>query len=107
MDTNSSRRVFLKGSAIVGMAHIVRFACICSLGAVFGDRRRCRCVRGLVGAQLMQGCEEIGSNRVQYRARPPDISKTAPVLNALAGEQSHKTIAATSSTLPKRLGDPR
>jgi hypothetical protein len=39
----------------------------------------------------------------QYRARPPDMSNTAPVLNTLAAEQSHKTNPATSSTLPRRF----
>jgi hypothetical protein len=36
-------------------------------------------------------------------ARDRHISNTAPVLNALAGEQIHKAIAATSSALPKRF----
>ena len=31
------------------------------------------------------------------------MSNTAPELNALAAEQSHKIIPATSSTLPKRF----
>ncbi len=41
--------------------------------------------------------------KTQYRARPPDMSNTAPVLNELAAEQSHKTIPATSATLPRRF----
>jgi hypothetical protein len=38
----------------------------------------------------------------QYLALPPDISKIAPVLNALASEQSHSASAATSSGSPSR-----
>jgi hypothetical protein len=41
--------------------------------------------------------------KIQYRARPPDMSNTAPVLNEQAAEQSHKTIPATSATLPRRF----
>jgi hypothetical protein len=41
--------------------------------------------------------------KTQYLARPPDMSNTAPVLNELAAEQSHKTIPATSATLPRRF----
>ena len=36
----------------------------------------------------------------QYRARPPDMSKTAPVLNRLASVHSHATRCATSSPAP-------
>ncbi len=41
--------------------------------------------------------------KTQYRARPPDMSNTAPVLNELAAEQSHNTIPATSATIPRRF----
>src|SRR6266478_8533826 len=41
--------------------------------------------------------------KTQYRARPPDMSNTAPVLNELAAEQSHNTIPATSATNPRRF----
>jgi hypothetical protein len=41
--------------------------------------------------------------KTQYRARPPDMSNTAPVLNELAAEQSHNIIPATSVTNPRRF----
>jgi hypothetical protein len=39
----------------------------------------------------------------QYRARPPDMSKTAPVFKALGSEHSHTTGAATSLGSPRRF----
>src|ERR1700712_3751367 len=38
----------------------------------------------------------------QYVARPPEISNTAPVENAQSDDDSHATMAASSSTGTKR-----
>src|SRR5450756_235409 len=39
---------------------------------------------------------------LQYVARPPEMSNTAPVENAQSSDASHATIAASSSTRTKR-----
>ena len=43
-----------------------------------------------------------GRPKLQYVARPPEMSNTAPVENAQSSDASHATIAASSSTSTKR-----
>src|SRR6266571_3058932 len=48
------------------------------------------------------GPTKHGGEWIQYVARPPDRSNTAPVLNEHSSEQSHAIIAAASPTSRKR-----
>ena len=45
----------------------------------------------------------MSSDRSQYTARPPEMSKTAPVVNAQSSHGSQAIMAAASSTSRKRF----
>src|SRR5271170_4512276 len=64
----------------------------------------CLCAGGLsVGSKPFPKAEgDTWRPTIQYVARPPEMSNTAPVLNEHSRLASQQTSAATSSTSPKR-----
>lgn len=69
-----------------------------SRGTLRGTKFKDRCQNP--NWQTSSSCERRYFN--QYVARPPEMSKTAPVENEHSSLANHATIAANSSGLPSR-----